>query len=100
MATRLAEGKPAVTFDLCIIPQIDPVKMPVEDPTVLWESAPIPVVRIKIEPQMFDSPERLRECEEMVFDPWNALAEHRPLGGVNRARKAVYSASVKVRHDK
>ncbi len=29
----------------------------------------------------------------MAFSPWNALAEHRPLGGINRLRQAVYLAS-------
>ena len=31
--------------------------------------------------------------DEMVFSPWNALAEHRPMGGINRLRQAVYLAS-------
>jgi hypothetical protein len=29
----------------------------------------------------------------MVFNPWNCLPEHRPLGSVNRIRLAVYLAS-------
>jgi hypothetical protein len=33
------------------------------------------------------------ECEAMAFSPWNALAEHRPMGGINRLRRAVYLAS-------
>lgn len=28
---------------------------------------------------------------------WNALAEHRPMGGINRMRKAVYLASKEAR---
>jgi len=32
-----------------------------------------------------------------VFDPWQALMAHRPLGEVMRARKAVYFASQKER---
>jgi hypothetical protein len=28
-----------------------------------------------------------------MIDPWQALADHRPLGDVQRARKAVYFAS-------
>ena len=64
---------------------------------VTWKSAPIPVATLTVEPQAFDTPERMREVEEMSFDPWHALAEHRPLGGINRARKAVYAASLKLR---
>jgi hypothetical protein len=33
----------------------------------------------------------------MVFNPWNCLPEHRPLGSVNRMRLAVYLASRQVR---
>jgi hypothetical protein len=35
--------------------------------------------------------------EAAVFDPWSALAAHRPLGEVMRARKVVYHASEKGR---
>jgi hypothetical protein len=52
---------------------------------------------IKVAPQAFDTPERMKEAEDMSFDPWHALAEHRPLGGINRARRAVYAASLKLR---
>jgi hypothetical protein len=38
-----------------------------------------------------------REVEAGTFDPWQALAEHRPLGEVQRARKAVYFASQQAR---
>jgi len=33
------------------------------------------------------------ERETMAFSPWNALAEHRPMGRINRLRQAVYLAS-------
>ena len=37
------------------------------------------------------------KVEAAVFDPWQALAAHRPLGDVMRARKVVYFASQKGR---
>lgn len=37
-------------------------------------------------------------CEDLIFSPWNGLADHRPLGGINRMRQAVYAASAKMRH--
>ena len=37
------------------------------------------------------------EVEAAVFDPWQALAAHRPLGDVMRARKVVYFESQKGR---
>jgi catalase len=97
MVDHLTKGKKTAEFELCIIPQTDAAKMPVEDATVRWDSKPIPVATIMIEPQTFDTPEKLKECEEASFDVWNALAAHQPLGGINRARKAVYPASVNLR---
>ena len=73
--------------------------MPVEDPTVRWTSEPVPVATIRVGPQSFDTPEGMKQCEELSFDSWHALAEHRPLGGINRARKAVYIASVELRRN-
>ena len=97
MINHLTEGKRSAVFDLCIIPQTDVSTMPIEDPTVRWESDPVPVARIKVGPQDFATRERLDHCEATSFDPWNALVEHRPLGGINRARRAVYPESVRVR---
>ncbi len=37
------------------------------------------------------------QIEAGVFDPWQALAAHRPLGDVMRARKVVYFESQKGR---
>jgi hypothetical protein len=31
-----------------------------------------------------------RRWRRLAFNPWHALAEHRPMGGINRLRKAVY----------
>ena len=73
--------------------------MPVEDTSVEWDeevSQPIPVATLTIGVQDLDSPEGralAEECETMPFSPWNALAEHRPMGGINRLRQAVYLAS-------
>lgn len=86
-------------FDFRIQTQTDPVAMPVEDVSVEWDekaSKPIPVATLTISVQDIDSPEGralAEECEEMAFSPWNALAEHRPMGGINRLRQAVYLAS-------
>jgi hypothetical protein len=34
-----------------------------------------------------------QQIEAGVFDPWQALAVHRPIGDVQRARKVVYFVS-------
>ncbi|MBE0502912.1 MAG: hypothetical protein IBX46_02185 [Desulfuromonadales bacterium] len=86
-------------FELRVQLQTDPVAMPVEDASIVWDEAlsiPIPVATLTIGVQDVDSLEGLtlaEECETMAFSPWNALAEHRPLGGINRLREAVYLAS-------
>lgn len=86
-------------FEFRVQPQTDPVAMPVEDVSVIWDEAvsrPIPVATLTIAVQDVDSPEGralAEECESLSFSPWNALAEHRPMGGINRLRQAVYVAS-------
>jgi len=86
-------------FEFRVQTQTDPIAMPVEDVSVVWDesvSRPIPVASLTIGMQDVDSPEGralAEECEAMSFSPWNALAEHRPMGGINRLRQAVYLAS-------
>lgn len=71
--------------------------MPVEDSTVEWDEAisPFePVARIVAPPQQAWSAERSARIDDgMAFSPWNGLAEHRPLGSINRMRRTVYAES-------
>ena len=87
----------SASFDFRVLLQTDPAAMPVEDPTVNWEeaspaSAWRKVATIHLPPQVPDSEERQRLAEDIAFSPWNTLDEHRPLGGINRARRVVYEA--------
>ncbi len=90
-------------FEFRVQLQTDPVAMPVEDASVEWDetvSQPIPVASLTIGVQDIASTEGqalAEECEAMAFSPWNALAEHRPMGGINRLRQAVYLASQAMR---
>lgn len=52
-----------------------------------------PVATLTIPLQEFDFAERHVQCEQLVFNPWHALAAHQPLGGINRLRRAVYAES-------
>lgn len=76
---------------------------PIEDASVDWPESVAPyldVATLTIAPQSFeDDAARQREsaAEAGRFDPWNALAEHRPLGDVMRARKVAYFASQQAR---
>ena len=72
--------------------------MPVEDISIDWneaDSVPVTVATLLIPPQHVDaSGELAARCESLSFNPWHAVAEHRPIGGMNRLRKLVYLASV------
>lgn len=75
--------------------------MPVEDPTVRWkesQSAWQRVATVRIPAQVFDTPERNAFCENLAFTPWHGHVDHRPLGGLNRIRKAVYEEIAVYRH--
>lgn len=85
-------------FDFKVQLQTDPTAMPVEDVSVAWDendSIPVTVGTLRIAPQKVDGSTGLAiRCEAMSFNPWHSLAEHRPMGGMNRLRKVVYVASV------
>jgi hypothetical protein len=90
-----------VSFDFMVQFQTDPVKMPIEDPVVLWdedESPYITVATVHIPQQEFTSPQKMEYAEHISFAPWHALPEHRPLGGLNRARRVAYETISKLRH--
>lgn len=77
--------------------------MPIEDPSVEWSEAISPfetVATIKVPAQDFDSREQNQFCDNLSFNPWHALPEHRPIGGINRLRKAVYEAISVYRHQR
>lgn len=75
--------------------------MPIEDASVEWpqdESPFVTVGRVSARPQTTWSQTRIAAVDDrMSFSPWHALAAHRPLGSVNRVRKAVYEAAARFR---
>lgn len=85
---QLAQGD--ALFDFKIQIQTDPQAMPIEDAMTEWPEDVSPyrtVARLRLPSQEFDTPERRAADEQQSFSPWQALAAHRPLGGVNRARR-------------
>ncbi len=97
MAKSLAQGD--AVFDFAI--QLRVTGMLVEDPTIAWEESASPfvtVARLTVPRQSFDDPERLSFGENLSFTPWRGLDAHRPLGGINRVRRAVYEAVSGLRH--
>lgn len=88
-------------FEFMLQVQTDPAMMPIEDPTVEWDEvlSPFePVALLTIKPQAFESHAQMQFCEDLSYNPWQALPEHRPLGGIGRARREIYSAIAKFRH--
>ncbi len=76
-------------------------KQPVEDPTVEWKEDEAPfftVATITARPQDSWSDSNVKKVdEEMRFSIWTGLADHQPLGNINRARKQTYRHSAEFR---
>ena len=58
------------------------------------------VATLTIPAQVFDTAERREFGDNLSFDPWRTLPEHRPLGGIGRARRQVYEALSIFRHER
>jgi hypothetical protein len=87
---RLADAP--LDYDVQVQFFVDEQSTPIEDASVAWDAPYETVGRLTIGRQKPD-PAFAAEVEAAVFDPWNAKAEHRPLGEVMRARKVAYFAS-------
>jgi tetratricopeptide (TPR) repeat protein len=76
--------------------------MPIEDASVTWPESASPhcgVAKITFPVQDASSPERQVFGDDVLsFNPWRGLADHRPLGSINRLKKQVYEASSQFRH--
>ena len=87
-------------WDMQLQPFISETLTPIEDASINWTSPYTTVARFTLPQQDTASAHRRERCEKAeasVFDPWQALAEHRPLVDVQRARKVVYFVSQKGR---
>ena len=91
MARTLADR--GMAFTMTVQVQTDAFRMPIEHAGVLWPerlSPRIPVATLRIAKQRFASPEQLAFARNLSFNPWHCIAEHRPLGNLNRARRRLY----------
>jgi hypothetical protein len=105
LAAELRSRRPPVAdkavLDFSIQIRDDATPDDVEDASRAWrrrEDRLINVARIEIPLQDFDTPRQWHSGENLSFSPWHCLREHRPIGGLNRMRLAVYRASLEVRH--
>jgi hypothetical protein len=96
-ARRLSAG--AVRMELCIQRFVSEAVTPIEDTAIPWSenaAPPEPVAVVTIPQCQLSTVEALAEArviDAMAFNPWNTTEEFRPLGNLNRARKAAYDAS-------
>lgn len=97
-SARLA--KQDLHWDLQLQPFVSEALTPIEDASVNWPTPYTTVARLTLPRQDNtdqDGKAFAEQVEAAVFDPWQALAAHRPLGDVQRARKVVYFESQKGR---
>jgi hypothetical protein len=97
MEKRLASE--SVTFDFAV--QLRKGDMPIHDSRPRWDETVSPFVKVAtltIAPQAFRTEERNQLAEALSFSPAHARVEHRPIGGVNRARMRIYKTISDFRH--
>lgn len=100
-ALRATLGKSHATFKFLVQPRTSD-SLSIEDSMNEWKEEQAPfheIATVYIPQQDFDSPEQNEFAENISFNPWHALPEHRPLGIINRLRKVVYNHTSRVRHD-
>jgi hypothetical protein len=98
LTTRLSGGP--LSWEMRLQFFEDEQRTPIEDASVDWDAPYVPVARLVLPQQDLNSAEarKLAETlEQLSYDPWHALVEHTPLGGMMRARKAAYYESVQER---
>jgi hypothetical protein len=87
-------------FDFAV--QLRLPDMPLDDARSRWSEKQSPFIKvatIRIPSQSFESPEQETACENLSYTPWHTLPEHQPVGSINRARRAVYDAISRYRHE-
>lgn len=74
----------------------DETNTPIEDASVVWNSPYVKVAELTLAPRDVKSPQSLAQeatGNKLLWNPWNAPKEHRPLGQLMRARRTVYPGS-------
>jgi deferrochelatase/peroxidase EfeB len=71
----------------------------IDDATVPWTTLLQKVATLTIPMQAFDAPAQVALAETISFNPWHSLLEHQPVGSINLARRKVYPAASRLRHE-
>jgi hypothetical protein len=96
-AGRLGQGD--IRFELCIQRYVNDEVTPIEDTAIEWKekhapAEPVAILTLKqTDITAVDAQARAAAIEHLAFNPWNTTDDFRPLGNLNRARKAAYDAS-------
>jgi Animal haem peroxidase/Catalase len=96
-ARRLTQGD--IRFELFVQRYVDEDSTPIEDTAVAWSERSSPAEPAAVltlargDVRAVDALAQAQLIDAMAFNPWNTTDEFRPLGNLNRARKAVYDAS-------
>jgi hypothetical protein len=96
-AQRLQQGD--IRFELCIQRYVNDRLTPIEDTAVKWDEKHSPAEPVAIltiprhDVTSAAARTRATAINQLAFNPWNTTDDFRPLGNLNRARKAVYDAS-------
>lgn len=99
-ALRTLLARQPLQWALQLQPYTDERATPIEDASVDWASPYTTVATLTLPAQDLagaDGQALQAQAEAARFDPWQALAAHRPLGDVQRARKVIYYASQRER---
>ena len=100
LARRLRAGD--ARFRFLVQFRTDPAHMPLDQATVGWEeseSQPVQVATLVLPRQDINEQGQAPYGENLAFNPWHCLAEHRPQGSISEARRVVYEASAELRRD-
>lgn len=99
----IAHLKQPLRFDVQLQFFVNESQTPIEDASVDWPESVAPyvtVARLTVQPDAAKARHDtafVDAVEADSFDPWKALAAHRPLGRVMRARKVIYFDSAQNR---
>ena len=100
LKNRLADG-PAV-FKFMIQRRTNPKTMPLDAATVAWPESESPFVHVadvELSQQDIDARGQATYGENLSWNIWRVTEDHKPKGSIAEARRAVYSASSRIRRN-
>jgi L-lysine epsilon oxidase-like protein len=100
LARRLRAGEARFRFMVQFF--VNEKVTPLDKASVRWsetESKPIQLATLILPRQDITALGQASYGENLAYNPWHALAEHKPEGSISEARRVVYAASASERHD-